>query len=162
MEVRLENADDDQPRCLRAGNLHRASNQRGISAIPAFKVLIAQDRVHRQPWWRRSLLRAKRRSRRIRDRIVIIKISAVGDAATEQSECVDRHDRSIGLLSRAVLALQRERKSEDPGNVFEDGLGAFAQINEVGVREREIADIALAHICARNHQAVGMGVREGL
>jgi hypothetical protein len=160
VEVRLENADDDQTRRLRAGNLHRASNHRGISAIPALKVLIAQDRLHRQPWWRRSLLRARRRSGRIWDRIVIIKISAVGDAATEQSECVGRHDRSIRLLSRAVLALQRERKSEDPGNVFEDGLGAFAQIDEVGVRKREIADIALAHIGARNHQAVGMVVRQ--
>jgi len=47
VEVRLENADDDRRRCLLAGNLHRASKHRGISAIPAPKVLIAQDRGDR-------------------------------------------------------------------------------------------------------------------
>src|SRR5262249_43211949 len=90
-EVWLEHADDDWGWCLRADNLDRASKRGWISAKPPLEVLIAQDRVHRQLWWRRPLLLCvRRRSGRIRNPIIIIEISAVGDAATEQSEGVSR------------------------------------------------------------------------
>ena len=160
LEVRLEHTNNDRCRCLWSGHRHRASDNGGISAIPTLKVLVAQDCVRRQPRWRRSLLLRARRRGRIRDGVVIVEIAAVSDASAEEAEEVDRYHRRVGLLGRAVLALQRERKSENPGKIIEDGLGAFAQIDEVGIRKWEIADVAFAQIAACHHQAVGIAVRQ--
>jgi hypothetical protein len=79
---------------------------------------------------------------------------SVSDASAEKTEEVGDYG---GVCSHgsAVLVLQRERKGENTGKILEGGPGAFAQIDEVGVREREVADIALAPITARDHQTVG-------
>ena len=111
-------------------------------------------------WAWRSLLRARRRSRRIGDGVVIVEVAAISNASAKQAEEVDRHYRRVGLLGTAILALKREREGEDAGKVVEDGLGAIAQIDKVGVRKREIADIALSQIAAGDDQAVGIAVRQ--
>src|SRR5215472_17556261 len=160
LKVWPEDADDDGRRSLWSGNRNRASDHGGISSIPALEVLVAQDRVHRQRWRTRSLLWRSRRWRRVGDGVVIIEIATVSDAAAKQAKEVDCHYCGIGLLRSAVLVLKRERKGEDAGEILENRPGTFAQIDEVGVRKREIADVALAQIADCDHNAVRIAVRQ--
>src|SRR5215470_3042039 len=118
--------------------------------------------MHQQAWcWRRALrLRARRRSRRVGDSVIIVEVATVSDASADESEKVRRHHRRVGLLRSSILALHRERKGESAGEIIEDTLGAVAQIDEVGVGNREVTDIALAQIAGHHYQAVGFPVRQ--
>src|SRR6185312_14885110 len=105
-----------------SGKRHGMSDHRGIAAISALEILIAQNCVHRQPWGRRSslLLGARRRRGRIGDCVVFIEVATVRYASAEQTEEVGGHYRGVGLLWAAILVLQRERKSENTGKIIED------------------------------------------
>jgi hypothetical protein len=58
--------------------------------------------------------------------------------------------------SRGIVA-----KSLHGGHVLEDGRGTVTEVEEIGVGEREILDIAPPHIGEREDEAAGVPVGEG-
>ena len=47
------------------------------------------------------------------------------------------------------------------GDFLKDVLGTIAQIEKIGVGKREILDVALTHVGQREHETIGILVREG-
>ena len=56
----------------------------------------------------------------------------------------------------AVLARHDITEGHDRGHIREDRRGAVAQVEEIGVREREVLDVAPCHVGKGEDQAVGI------
>ena len=96
------------------------------------------------------------RGRRLRNAIGVDEAAAQDGRGAHHGEEVGADGATVDQFRRAVLARHDVAEGLHGGDVLEDGFGAVAQIEEIGVGEREVLNVALAHVGEGEHQAVGI------
>ena len=155
-EARGKDADDLRA-ARRAGRQHLAEYV-GLAAEAALPVVVG-DQEHGGNG-RRGAGSGTRSGRRLRYAIGIDETAAEHGGSAHHGEEVGADGGAADQFRRTVLAGYYVAEGLYGGDVLKDGGGTVAQIEEIAVGEREILDVALAHIGEREDQAVRILVRQ--
>ena len=154
LEIRLEHSDD--PRAL--GIIPTLEHSR-VTAVVPLPVLIAQNRDLRNGGrgWRRP---RGGRWAGSRQAVVVIEIATERHMRAEDAEEIGRDDSDAHLLRCPVEGRHDAALRADGGDVLERRGGAFSQVDEIHIGEREIPHGPLPHVVTGDGQTTRVFVRQ--
>ena len=139
---------------------HGMPDDVGIRPEAPLPVRVAQDRHLRQAYGRLRGRRSGGRRGGLRLSIAVVEVAAHRDSPAHHLKKVRRHRGPTDLFRRAILARHPGTAGIDGAQRFELARGAVAHVQEVGVGEREILHVALAHVGNGEAQPVRILVRK--
>ena len=131
----------------------------GLAAETALPIIVRDDEYGGDG--RRGTSGGARSGGGLRHAIRIDEAAAQDRGGAHHPEEVRADGGAAHQFRRAVLAGYYVAEGLYGGDVLEDVLGTVAQIEKIGIGKWEILDVALAHVGEREHEAVGILVREG-
>src|SRR5216684_3809096 len=158
MKLRGQHANN--LRSKRPAVSHHLSKHSGIAAIAPLKIFVTQDGQSGHTWRWSSGLRSGRRWWGLRYSVSLREITTECDLGSHQPKEVRCDDCETDLFGRSVLPLKDVPVGRDAREVLKHVLRAFAQINEIGVGERKVADVTVAEVAAGDDESVGVLIRK--